>query len=178
MAIQHRRGAFTNFDPTRMLPGEWAVVLSGDTGTLDGRAVYVCYAAGVVKRMATYEDLHNDIENIEQSIVDDLTNIVEVAAQEAYDAASDAGNYGLRIAELEDWAFDHDSKMRDLDEMEECCDEVQATLASYALSLAALSATWLYCMGALVAPTAAAFSVSGTTATIPSTVSGETLTIS
>ena len=30
MAVQTRRGAYENFDPSKLLAGEWATVLSGD----------------------------------------------------------------------------------------------------------------------------------------------------
>ena len=63
MAIQDRRGAWENFDPTKLLPGEWADVLSGDPSASDGRSVYKCFAAGVVKRMATYEDMEENIDS-------------------------------------------------------------------------------------------------------------------
>lgn len=59
MALQNRRGIFEKFDPTRLLPGEYAIVLSGDTVAKDGKAVYICFAAGDVKRLATYEDMHD-----------------------------------------------------------------------------------------------------------------------
>lgn len=44
-----------------MIPGEWAVVTSGDTNASDGMAAYVCFTAGVVKRMATYEDMKENV---------------------------------------------------------------------------------------------------------------------
>lgn len=56
MAIQMRRGQFEQFDPSRLLPGEWAVVLSGDSGASDGRTAYICFAAGDVKRVLTDGD--------------------------------------------------------------------------------------------------------------------------
>lgn len=58
MAIQHRRGQYTNFDPAKMLPGEPAIVISGDPDTTDGKAAYIAFAAGDVKRMATIDELH------------------------------------------------------------------------------------------------------------------------
>lgn len=73
MAIQHRRGVFNQFDPTKLLPGEWAVVLSGDTSTEDGKAVYACFAAGDVKRMATFEDMVENIASADAAIVAQLT---------------------------------------------------------------------------------------------------------
>ena len=33
MAIQMRRGEYGKFDPEKLLPAEWAVVLSGDPNT-------------------------------------------------------------------------------------------------------------------------------------------------
>ena len=57
MAIQVRRGQFSKFDASKLLPGEWACVLSGDTNVSDGKAIYVCFAAGTVKRMVTAEEL-------------------------------------------------------------------------------------------------------------------------
>lgn len=56
MAIQMRRGQYEQFDPSRLLPGEWAVVLSGDSDASDGRTAYICFAAGDVKRVLTEED--------------------------------------------------------------------------------------------------------------------------
>ena len=53
MAIRMRRGKRTDFDPTKMLPGEWAVAIDSNT---DNQIVWMCFAAGVVKRMGTYED--------------------------------------------------------------------------------------------------------------------------
>lgn len=73
MAIQHRRGVYNNFDPTKLLPGEWAVVLSGDSGASDGMTVYICFAAGVVKRMATYEDIVDFIIDANPEVVERLS---------------------------------------------------------------------------------------------------------
>lgn len=57
MAIQMRRGQHALFDKSKLLPGEWAIVLSGDPASKDGKAAYVCFAAGDVKRVATVEDM-------------------------------------------------------------------------------------------------------------------------
>lgn len=177
MAIQHRRGIFSKFDPSRMLPGEWAVVLSGDTGTSDGMAAYMCFAAGTVKRMATYDDLHSQIEDIESEITADLVNITETAAQEARDAATDVGNYGLRIGQLEDWAYNHDIHAEDIDELWDCCADVRADMIGFATILAGLTETWQFCFGTAVAPTSNKLSVSGSVATVTGTVSGSVLTL-
>lgn len=57
MAIQLRRGAYANFDPTKMKPGEVGVVQSGDPIASDGKAAYVAFSAGDVKRLATHDEL-------------------------------------------------------------------------------------------------------------------------
>lgn len=53
MAITMRKGLLADFKPSRMLPGEWAVSIDPDT---KNQVVYMCFAAGVVKRMGTLED--------------------------------------------------------------------------------------------------------------------------
>lgn len=74
MAIQHRRGIYAQFDPSKLVPGEWAVVLSGDPYASDGRAGYMCYAAGIVKRVATYEDMQDFFASVRLETVDKLVS--------------------------------------------------------------------------------------------------------
>ena len=78
MAIQMRRGRFSNFLPSKLQPGEWAVVQSEDPSASDGKSVYMAFAAGVVKRLATYEDMVDSCRQaIEQSIADIKTKLTE-----------------------------------------------------------------------------------------------------
>lgn len=72
MAIQHRRGLYNRFDPTKLLAGEWAVVLQDDPSSPDGKAAYVCFGAGDVKRVAVYEDLLDWFAGIEADTIDDV----------------------------------------------------------------------------------------------------------
>lgn len=65
MAIQMRRGPKAKFNPTKLLPGEWAVSIDGDT---DNQVVWMCFAPGVVKRMGTYEDFESMINEIMEDI--------------------------------------------------------------------------------------------------------------
>lgn len=53
MAIQMRRGAYSGFDPTKMVAGEFAVVLSGDPVGEDGEALYVALADGEARPVVT-----------------------------------------------------------------------------------------------------------------------------
>ena len=61
MAIQMRRGQSVDFDPTKMLTGEWAVSIDNET---QKQMVYMCFAPGVVKRMATLEDFQNELGQV------------------------------------------------------------------------------------------------------------------
>lgn len=65
MAIQVRRGMLKDFDPTKLLPGEWAVATDTET---KNQIVWMCFAAGIVKRMGTYEDFHQQIEEATEEI--------------------------------------------------------------------------------------------------------------
>ena len=110
MAIQNRRGKFTEFDPSRMVPGEWAVVLDEDPSAKDGRSVYICFAAGSVKRMSTHEDMvENVAATIEGSITDikkRLTEVVEatdaqIKAAEAERVTAEQGRVAAEAARVE-----------------------------------------------------------------------------
>lgn len=70
MAIQMRRGLKVNFDPQKMLPGEWAV--STDTET-ENQIIWMCFRAGVVKRMGTYEDFREQIMEIADEIAEEFS---------------------------------------------------------------------------------------------------------
>lgn len=90
MAIQTRRGIYDDFDPAKMLPGELATVTYGDPGANDGRSVYACFAAGDVKRMATYEDMQENISQATQDIQEDFTAQLTQKISQADTAISQA----------------------------------------------------------------------------------------
>lgn len=81
MAIQVRRGNEVDFDPSRMLPGEWAV-------SLDSKYVRMCFSPGVCLRMATYEAFEADMEQITGILAEAKT--VEEAIQKIYDNVQQA----------------------------------------------------------------------------------------
>ena len=69
MAIQMRRGAYSDLDATKLVPGEVVIVLSGDPGLYipvveegyiegDGTGVYVCTETGTVKRLVSQDELN------------------------------------------------------------------------------------------------------------------------
>ena len=67
MAIQLRRGDYTDFDPSQLLDGELAIVLENDPNTDDGTGTYISYGDNNVKRL-----LHAD-ESVEVPIATTTT---------------------------------------------------------------------------------------------------------
>lgn len=64
--ILMRRGQEVNFDPNKMMPGEWAV-------SLDSKFVRMCFSPGVCIRMATYEAFEADMEQIKAILAEAKT---------------------------------------------------------------------------------------------------------
>lgn len=101
MAIQNRRGPYGKLDTTKLLPGEYAIVIQDDPFCKDGKAAYICFQAGDTKRMATYEDMQELIAEATQEIVDNLTEEIDkviiianntiLAAEKATDFANAVG---------------------------------------------------------------------------------------
>lgn len=75
-----RRGQEANFDPNKMMPGEWAV-------SLDSKFVRMCFSPGVCIRMATYEAFEADMEQIREILAECQT--VEEAVQRIYEDIKD-----------------------------------------------------------------------------------------
>ena len=103
MAIQYRRGQWSDFDPAKLKPGEAALILSNDPASSDGKSVYFCFSAGDVKRMATYDDMKDDIENITSEIQSQYTQEIEQTLEDAktqisqiQDATTNANNAALQ----------------------------------------------------------------------------------
>lgn len=63
--IQMRRGMRKDFDPYKMSPGEWAVSI--DPIRKD-QMIWMCFAPGFVKRLGTYEDFYDQIEEATEEI--------------------------------------------------------------------------------------------------------------
>lgn len=83
MAIQTRRGNESDFDPNRMVPGEWA------TAT-DTEKVWMCFKTGKARRMATYEDMVENIGEATEEIKAEFTAGVKSATEAAAEAANTA----------------------------------------------------------------------------------------
>ena len=74
MAIQNRRGAYSDFDATKMVAGEFAVVQSGDSTSDDGKSVYIAFTTGNVKKLATTDDVEDIVEDAQPTITYNSTS--------------------------------------------------------------------------------------------------------
>ena len=94
MAITMRHGPYNKFDPQKLRTGEIAVVTEGDPHASDGKAIYQCISPGDVKRMATYEDMLDQIDEAGGDAIDrhidEKTGAALEACKEAAKAAQDA----------------------------------------------------------------------------------------
>lgn len=102
MAIQNRRGAYPDFVPSKLLPGEWAVVQSGEPDSVGGTSVYMCFNAGDVKRMATYAEMQEQFNNMLGDVISTLTGEVNTAvanAEAATQYANGAGDTAIEKAQ-------------------------------------------------------------------------------
>jgi hypothetical protein len=100
MAIQMRKGIFDKFDKTRLLPGEYAIVLSGDPVAKDGRAVYICFAAGAVKRLATHEDMYDFLLEARDDTIEYIETVATADVKASYNqlVSQLTENEAVRIA--------------------------------------------------------------------------------
>lgn len=90
MAIQNRRGVYSDFTPTKMVPGEFAVVNSGDPNSTTGKGVYISFADGQAKRLIMEEDVQNEVAKATEDIAQELTQEVEAAIADDVQAAQTA----------------------------------------------------------------------------------------
>lgn len=94
MAITMRHGPYNKFDPQKLRTGEIAVVTEGDPHAFDGKAIYQCFSPGDVKRMATYEDMADQIEEAGGEVIDnhieEKVGVALKACEDATKAAQDA----------------------------------------------------------------------------------------
>lgn len=113
MAIQNRRGIYYDFDPGKMVAGELAVVQEGDADSSTGRALYICFEPGIVKRICDYDDVADIFAHSAETYIDDLEEIVSnaqtaassatSAASSAISAAADATNAAEAVSQIFDY---------------------------------------------------------------------------
>lgn len=86
--IQMRHGLERDFDGDQMTAGEWAV-------SIDLKYVRMCFAPGIVIRMATYEAFEQDMKEIQTILAEcrDIQLAVDAMADLAEKHKADAENY-------------------------------------------------------------------------------------
>ena len=99
MAIRHRRGNYTDFDPSKMVAGEIAVVQSSDPNTGSGKAMYIAPTAGDVKRLAFVEDVDQRVYNLTDEIAQDINEQISDNVTAAQTAANQAAVSAQAAAE-------------------------------------------------------------------------------
>lgn len=175
MAIQMRRGAYVNFNPAKLMPGEWAVVVSGDSGAKDGKAAYICFAAGDVKRVATYEDMvdnvHDAVDQNNGAIIKQITDAADKASQQASGAASRADAAASQALQIANSVAQGSAGSSDMAALRQQNAQLFQRLAN-------LSGEFIYSDGTVYCPSSKA-TASGDTITFASscTASGSTLTL-
>ena len=87
MAITMRHGPYNKFDPQKLRTAEISVVTEGDPHASDGKSIYQCFSPGDVKRMATYEDM---LDQIDEAGGDAIDNHIEEKVGVALKACEDA----------------------------------------------------------------------------------------
>ena len=90
MAITMRHGPYNKFDPQKLRTGELAAVTEGDPHASDGKAIYLCFSPGDVKRMATYEDMVDQIDEAGGEAIDNHIEEKVGAALKACENATKA----------------------------------------------------------------------------------------
>ena len=91
-----RRGLESELDISQAVPGEWLV-------STDTRYIRMCFAPGIVLRMATYESFEEDMEEI-QKILDECQTIEE-AVSKIYEEIKDVAVDVERIESAAESAF-------------------------------------------------------------------------
>ena len=105
MGIYVRRGLEKDFDPEKMKPGEWAVSIDSDRRK---QKIWMCFAPGIVKRMGTYEDFEDQIQDATEEIKQQyLTAFNEILTQIESDknTATEEYAYVVQFKELLDSTY-------------------------------------------------------------------------
>lgn len=98
MAIQHRRGDYLDYKPSKMLSGEIATTLQNDPRAVDGKAIHAAFAPGDEKTLMTFEDAELQIEQATEVAIEAATSRAETAATNAATSETNANTYKNQAA--------------------------------------------------------------------------------
>ena len=95
--IKLRRGAYSQFDPTKLDVGEVALPLTGDPATTDGKSMYIGFGSGEIKRIPFSDELTN--VNQEAAAAAQDAEAAQLAAERASSAAESTKKFTIEKAE-------------------------------------------------------------------------------
>lgn len=90
VTIQHRRGEYADYDPSKVLPGELVVTQTGDPNTTDGEAAYIATRAGSVKRIpfaSEVEDLKTEMDDVVEEAREAIESAIDPTLTQSGKAA-------------------------------------------------------------------------------------------
>ena len=97
--IQHRRGNYADYDPSKVLPGELVVTQADDPNSSDGKAVYIGTTSGDVKQLATVDELHSEVETtVHDAMNTELRQEIDDVWREAIASEIQTGSWPEAIA--------------------------------------------------------------------------------
>lgn len=99
MAIRMRRGPYADMDPTKMIPGEWAVAIDSDTSK---QVIWMCFAPGIVKRMGTYEDFKKQIADATEDIKTEYLEEFQAIIDQVEKLAEETGTNTDTVVQIRD----------------------------------------------------------------------------
>ena len=134
--IQNRRGGYSDYDPSKLLPGEFAVVQVDDPNTPDGKAVYIAITAGNVVRLATADEIAAYNEQSQEVLIRVQENATTVqqymqTAQTKANEAAQSATQAEQSQEAAEQAKDDTQALLDQagDIIDGYADDAQATIA-------------------------------------------------
>lgn len=95
MAIQQRGGADKDFDANKMLPREIAITTDGT------RKVYVAFAPGDVKELASTEEVQKIVDEFNENVTGDIEKAKEEVEKKKEEVLKEIPDYEKQIVEIE-----------------------------------------------------------------------------
>ena len=122
MAIQQRGGRLADFDPEKMLPRELAVTTDGT------KKVFVAFAPGDVKELASKEDVQQIVDNFTESVDQKIDEAVQQVTNEAQEQIDSIAAKGQEV--LDSIPTDYQSMVAQVEENTDGIDSLDRHKAS------------------------------------------------
>lgn len=108
--IQVRRGLYAEFEPTKLMPGEWAVSIDTETSR---QVVWMCFSPGVTKRMGTLEDFEEQIREATSDIRKEYENALNAIKNSTIDETTQIKNDAItQMTQIKTETLDQSEQIR------------------------------------------------------------------